>query len=445
MDVRKGDTTRYIDFNLLPGGTISCRVLDRFGLPLSSGTVYLCDVRGARIRSASVVSGSCAFGGLTSGQYKLFFSSPRSSEYASEWFDGKNSVQDAALITVTVPGPTQNVTFTLLPAGSIGGYVTDVSGIRLTDRLINVVLYDAATGGYVGSTQTSFVCGFQGMFLPGQYKIGLFSQNANSRPTVEDSLAAHYYEHGRRFSDAGSTPVTIGGGSAIKLKDCVMERTTGSIAGTVYNRGTGKPLTSGIYLVFAFDEEGRPAAVTGYNSESGPITGEYVLRGLWPGKYSLLALGEISPSEEEYARWYDDMEVAFDSVLAVPMPVVPPGARLVTVGAGRTSGIDFRVGLATEVLPGMPVETPQVFWLAQNYPNPFNPNTCIRYGLPGPSNVRLTVYDMLGREVSVLVDERRDAGVHQVTFEGGNLASGVYLCRLKADSYVETRRLLLVK
>jgi hypothetical protein len=52
---------------------------------------------------------------------------------------------------------------------------------------------------------------------------------------------------------------------------------------------------------------------------------------------------------------------------------------------------------------------------------------------------------MLGREVCVLVDERRDAGVHQVMFEGEHLASGVYFCRLKADSYVETRKLILVK
>ena len=162
VDVRKGDTTRSINFNLLPGGSIVCQVLDRFGVPLSSGMVYLCDARGARIRSASVLNGNCAFGGLTSGQYKLFFSSPRSSEYASEWLDGKNSAQDAALITVTAPGSTQYVNFTLQPAGSLGGYVADAAGTRITDRLINVILFDAVTGGYVGVTQ-NILC----VWIPG--------------------------------------------------------------------------------------------------------------------------------------------------------------------------------------------------------------------------------------------------------------------------------------
>ena len=445
VDVRKGDTTRSINFNLLPGGSIVCQVVDRFGVPLSSGMVYLCDARGARIRSASVLNGNCAFGGLISGQYKLFFSSPRSSEYASEWLDGKNSAQDAALITVTAPGSTKHVNFTLQPAGSLGGYVTDATGTRIPDRLISVVLFDAVTGGYVGTTQTSFVGGFQDMFLPGIYKIGLFSQNVNTRPPVEDSLAAYYYEHGRRFTDAGSTPVTIGGSDSVKLNDCVMDRTTGSIAGTVYNRETGKPLTSGVYLVFAFDEEGRPAAVTSYSSQNAPITGEYTLRGLWPGKYYLLVVGIISPSDAEYARWYDGVAVDVDSVMFVPMPAVPNAARIVTVGAGRTVGIDFHVGTTTEVPPGMQMEVPQAFRLSQNYPNPFNPSTTIRYGLSSRSHVIISVFNTLGQMVAVLQNGEMDAGYHDVKFDAANLSSGLYFYRLQAGTFVETKRLLLLR
>jgi len=96
---------------------------------------------------------------------------------------------------------------------------------------------------------------------------------------------------------------------------------------------------------------------------------------------------------------------------------------------------------------------PKAFALGQNYPNPFNPSTTIEYELPKASEVRLSVYDMLGREVSVLVNERMDAGVHEVKFDGSNLASGVYLYRLQArhtdggqaGDYLDTKRFVLLK
>jgi hypothetical protein len=89
--------------------------------------------------------------------------------------------------------------------------------------------------------------------------------------------------------------------------------------------------------------------------------------------------------------------------------------------------------------------SPQRCIIDQNYPNPFNPSTTIKFEIPQSSVVRLSVFDMLGREVSVLVNERRDAGVHDVKFDGSNLASGVYLYRLTAGSFVETRKLVLVR
>ena len=90
-------------------------------------------------------------------------------------------------------------------------------------------------------------------------------------------------------------------------------------------------------------------------------------------------------------------------------------------------------------------ELPGQFQLLQNYPNPFNPGTTIKYDLPKATHVSLTVYDLLGRELSVLVNERRDAGVYEVKFDGSNLASGVYFCRILAGSFVDTKKLLLLK
>jgi hypothetical protein len=75
----------------------------------------------------------------------------------------------------------------------------------------------------------------------------------------------------------------------------------------------------------------------------------------------------------------------------------------------------------------------------------FNPSTTIKYELPRSSVVRLSVYDILGREVTVLVDERRDAGVHEVTFDAAGLSSGVYFYRLQAGDFGQSRRLVLLK
>lgn len=88
---------------------------------------------------------------------------------------------------------------------------------------------------------------------------------------------------------------------------------------------------------------------------------------------------------------------------------------------------------------------PDAFRLQQNYPNPFNPSTSITFTLARASVMRLSVFDVLGREVSVLVNERRDAGVHEVKFDGATLASGVYVCRMQTGSFVASRKMMLAK
>jgi hypothetical protein len=100
------------------------------------------------------------------------------------------------------------------------------------------------------------------------------------------------------------------------------------------------------------------------------------------------------------------------------------------------------------VLTGVATESsnlPLRHSLSQNYPNPFNPSTTIRYELPKASQVSLAVYDILGRRVSVLVNDKRDAGVHEVKFDGTRLTSGVYFYRLQAGSFVETKKLVLTR
>jgi hypothetical protein len=88
---------------------------------------------------------------------------------------------------------------------------------------------------------------------------------------------------------------------------------------------------------------------------------------------------------------------------------------------------------------------PKKFTLNQNYPNPFNPTTTISFTLPEASDIKLTVYDINGREVSAVADERLQAGDHRITFDASSLPSGVYLYKLVTPSHSQTRKMTLIK
>ncbi len=88
---------------------------------------------------------------------------------------------------------------------------------------------------------------------------------------------------------------------------------------------------------------------------------------------------------------------------------------------------------------------PSEFRLEQNFPNPFNPTTMIRYALPQKSQVTLTVSEVLGQKVAELVNGDIQAGFHEVQFNTGKLASGVYLYRLQAESFMATKKLLILR
>jgi len=88
---------------------------------------------------------------------------------------------------------------------------------------------------------------------------------------------------------------------------------------------------------------------------------------------------------------------------------------------------------------------PTEYKLEQNYPNPFNPETRIRYQVSSISPVTLKIYDILGNEVTTLVNEQKDPGYYEVDFNAVSFASGVYIYRLQAGSYVSTKKMILMK
>jgi hypothetical protein len=99
-----------------------------------------------------------------------------------------------------------------------------------------------------------------------------------------------------------------------------------------------------------------------------------------------------------------------------------------------------------EVTSDSPDNTnPYKYTLGQNYPNPFNPTTTISYSIPNDLIVKIKIYDIAGREISALVNELKASGNHSVSFNGSNLASGVYFYKIEAGSFIETKRMVLVK
>jgi len=108
-------------------------------------------------------------------------------------------------------------------------------------------------------------------------------------------------------------------------------------------------------------------------------------------------------------------------------------------------GIQFNNQTITGSEHGGIAEVPTRFNLYQNYPNPFNPSTTIKYDLAKDVDVKIVIYDLLGREVQVLVNEHKKAGSHTILANFGNLASGVYLYKIKAGDFTDVKKLLLLK
>jgi hypothetical protein len=151
------------------------------------------------------------------------------------------------------------------------------------------------------------------------------------------------------------------------------------------------------------------------------------------------------------------------SKLSVPLPDSTGVSALYVFGTNLYIGTGMLFGMPSKesgyfVVPlsssgvGASANDPLTFKLDQNYPNPFNPATLIRYTIAGSrengvgsTEVRLVVYDILGREVAVLVNEKKAAGSYSVKFDASGLASGVYFYRLQAGNFAETKKLLLIR
>ncbi|MCO6446562.1 MAG: T9SS type A sorting domain-containing protein [Ignavibacterium album] len=111
----------------------------------------------------------------------------------------------------------------------------------------------------------------------------------------------------------------------------------------------------------------------------------------------------------------------------------------------RLKQIDLDGSFAYSNTINIKIEQPFVFTLDQNYPNPFNPVTSIQYAIANKQFVKLIVYDVLGNEIAVLVNEEKPAGKYEVSWNASNLASGVYIYRLQSGLFVSSKKMMLLR
>lgn len=112
---------------------------------------------------------------------------------------------------------------------------------------------------------------------------------------------------------------------------------------------------------------------------------------------------------------------------------------------GSPKSVEIRQDAAITYVENLSLGIPDEYKLEQNYPNPFNPTTKIRYRLPMESNVIITVYNILGTEITKLVNDFQYAGFYEVNFDASNLSSGIYIYRISAGCFMQLRKMLLIK
>jgi hypothetical protein len=167
-----------------------------------------------------------------------------------------------------------------------------------------------------------------------------------------------------------------------------------------------------------------------------------------PNWFSSLCFGPncFSPTTDSVATTpafgSDPLEVGDTLITSLHVtPLVNPGTAYIQLQVGTLNFVAIVEPTSVE----NEGEQPNDYFLAQNFPNPFNPSTKISYGIQEAGVVNLKIYNILGSEVTTLVDEHKPAGNYEVNFGKNELASGIYIYRLTVNNFVQTRKMILEK
>lgn len=225
------------------------------------------------------------------------------------------------------------------------------------------------------------------------------------------------------------------------------------------------PIPMAPFLILGNEGKGipysqRPVALTGYY-QFFPQSGDrfQILAGLFKGGFEINngSLG-ISGKLIGYAIQTSSEQVTSYTKFLIPIMYIsneePDTCGILFRIIGTTSDFDFHVGSYfllddVEFLNTTNIEEKQLrpykFELMQNYPNPFNATTKILYKIPVQGFVTIKVYDMLGKEITVLVNEEKPAGTHSINFDASGLTSGSYVYTLYYNNFLQSKKMLLIK
>lgn len=253
---------------------------------------------------------------------------------------------------------------------------------------------------------------------PGIYAVGGFMDiDQDMMPSLEEPLGIYLDDF-----------LHLEQGDTITGVDFTLEDSTnGAIAGNIY----APDGVSGEVFIFSLG-----LSISPFKKLSVPDAGPYQISEVGAGKYIVAAF----------------MDINGDSTYSVNEPVGITQKLINVAGHGVTENVDIYLSSITftDTESEPDVNVPKDFALLPNYPNPFNPTTTLEYQVPKASHVTIKVYNLLGEEISTLIDEEIQPGNHQLTWDAKNvtaqnLSSGIYICRMQTDGFVESRKMTLIR
>lgn len=328
----------------------------------------------------------------------------------------------------------------------------------LTDDLGAPVQLTAPASNAVGTGMRITVRPAAGLLPSSPYTLTILKsmRDYGGNPIATDTAVPFVTAPGQTFSGTVINTLDAAGGwwqPGSSGSTVGTQSTSFSIASDPRKSGTGSGKVS---YVFSGQDGGR---VREYNSAKPTVD-----PGPWVAAW---VFGDNSRNQLEY--WFypgagasftgivvDTLDWTGWKLVATSIASVPTtstrqfaGFVISQLPGGRPGGSvyfdDLSVGTGVVTIPGAPPSFPRETALFQNFPNPFNPTTVIVYQLSTAGQVELRVFDLLGREVATLANDQKPAGTYRVSFDGRGLASGVYVCRMTARGYAESKKLLLLR
>jgi 1,4-alpha-glucan branching enzyme len=279
--------------------------------------------------------------------------------------------------------------------------------------------------------------------------------NKSSYYNIEDTATAI-----KRMGEAGAFFFTIPGPKMfLQFGELGYDYTINYPSGTGNDRTTDKPIRwdyfnnpnrKQLYNIWAAEISLKENYSAFQNLDSMNVTDSLKTIHLSDNSMKVVVFGNFSvwqssikPYFQQNGEWYDYFSGNSVNIAAIDTSfLLNPGEYHIYTSV-KLSAPDTSATVTGVINEGTAIV--RNFSLSQNYPNPFNPSTVIQYQIPQPGKVTLKIYDMLGREIRTLVNEFQQNGSHSITFDASHLSSGVYFYRIQSGSFIETKKMLLLK